>query len=127
MASKISSDISSNVDITSRKGDSFYLEATITNADGGAFDVGGYSVMEFIVTNSNGSTYLKLNRGGSSANNHSPNYYQMIAHNDDGGVVTIQATDDMMNFPIGTYVYYLRISSANYTHTMLHGKFKLIS
>ena len=53
MATKISSDISTNVDITSRKLDSFFLTAQVDNIDGTRFDLTSYSTMELIITNSN--------------------------------------------------------------------------
>ena len=127
MASKISSDISSNVDISCRKGDSFYLEATMTNDDGSVFDLQYYSVMQLVVTNSNGSTYLKLQKSGSVSDSSPPLYFGQITSVASTGVITIEATSTMMEIPAASYSYYLMVSNGTLRHTILHGKFKVIS
>ena len=125
MATKISSDISTNVDITCRKGDTFSLDAAITNSDGSIFDLSGYQA-EFIVTNANDNTVRKFySYAGSSG---VIDYYSTISLNDTTGVLSINVTGNKMNVIEGQ----LRVTAtsgnnAGDTHTILDGKFKVIN
>tara|TARA_R110002167_G_scaffold166479_1_gene363504 strand:- start:217 stop:606 length:390 start_codon:yes stop_codon:yes gene_type:complete len=129
MATKISSDISTNVDITCRKGDTFSLDAAITNSDGSIFDLSGYQA-EFIVTNANDNTVRKFySYAGSSG---VIDYYSTISLNDTTGVLSINVTGNKMNVIEGQFKYILRVTAtsgnnAGDTHTILDGKFKVIN
>tara|TARA_R110000822_G_scaffold63047_11_gene155164 strand:+ start:415 stop:804 length:390 start_codon:yes stop_codon:yes gene_type:complete len=129
MATKISSDISTNVDITCRKGDTFSLDAAITNSDGSIFDLSGYQA-QFIVTNANDNTVRKFySYAGSSG---VIDYYSTISLNDTTGVLSINVTGNKMNVIEGQFKYILRVSATSGnntgdTHTILDGKFKVIN
>ena len=129
MATKISSDISTNVDITCRKGDTFSLDAAITNSDGSIFDLSGYQA-QFIVTNANDNTVRKFySYAGSSG---VIDCYSTISLNDTTGVLSINVTGNKMNVIEGQFKYILRVSATSGnntgdTHTILDGKFKVIN
>jgi len=62
MATNISSDVSSNVNITARKGDSFYLKIEVTNSDGTAYSFSDYTDMQFQIFNSNKTVIKKFKK-----------------------------------------------------------------
>tara|TARA_R110000744_G_scaffold348471_1_gene454060 strand:- start:653 stop:1042 length:390 start_codon:yes stop_codon:yes gene_type:complete len=129
MATKISSDISTNVDITCRKGDTFSLDAAITNSDGSIFDLSGY-LAEFIVTNANDNTVRKFySYAGSSG---TIDYYSTISLNNTTGIISINVTGVKMNVIEGQFKYILRVSASSgdntgNIHTLLDGKFRVIN
>tara|TARA_R110002096_G_scaffold285676_1_gene479440 strand:- start:750 stop:1139 length:390 start_codon:yes stop_codon:yes gene_type:complete len=129
MATKISSDISTNVDITCRKGDTFSLDAAITNSDGSIFDLSGYYA-EFIVTNANDNTVRKFySNAGTSG---TIDYYSTISLNSTTGIISINVTGVKMNVIEGQFKYILRVSASSgdntgNIHTLLDGKFRVIN
>ena len=139
MATKISSDISTNVDITSRKLDSFFLSAQVDNLDGTRFNLTTYSTMEFIVTNSNNTIVKKFKKSGSLTTTTEVLKPSSITDSADLGVITINVpaitvvssgnnagTYNNMNIQVGSYNYTLKITSSTETHTILHGKYKIV-
>jgi|TARA_R100000541_G_scaffold58659_1_gene70237 hypothetical protein len=139
MATKISSDISTNVDITSRKLDSFFLTAQVDNLDGTRFDLTSYTTMEFIVTNSNNTIVKKFQKSGSLATTTEVLKPSSITDSAALGVITINVpattvvesggnagTYNNMNIQVGSYNYTLKITSSTETHTILHGKYKIV-
>ena len=139
MATKISSDISTNVDITSRKLDSFFLTAQVDNLDGTRFDLTSYTTMEFIVTNSNNTIVKKFQKSGSLATTTEVLKPSSITDSASLGVITINVpattvvesgdnagTYNNMNIQVGSYNYTLKITSSTETHTILHGKYKIV-
>jgi len=139
MATKISSDISTNIDITARKNDSFYLQATVTNSNNSAFDLTNYSTIEFIIKNRNNSLVKVFSKGGNAATDTTEvNKVATITDTGTSGVITINVkasttttntpsvTFDNMNIQAGNYEYSCKIESSTETHTILHGKFKVI-
>ncbi len=139
MATKISSDISTNVDITSRKLDSFFLTAQVDNLDGTRFDLTTYSTMEFIVTNSNNTIVKKLQKSGALTTTTEVLKPSSITDSASLGVITINVpattvvesgdnagTYNNMNIQVGSYNYTLKITSSTETHTILHGKYKIV-
>ena len=143
MATKASSDISTNIDITCRKNDSFFLKATITNADSTAFDLSGYNDIIFLVVNSSSAEVRKFTNGAAGTGN--SNYTNilkpgvMTRSDAAGGIIEINVksttTDTSgvsdviyknMDIPAGTYSYTLKIESSTELHTIMHGKFKVI-
>lgn len=140
MATKISSDISTNVDITSRKLDSFFLTAQVDNIDGTRFDLTSYSTMELIITNSNNTIVKKFQKFGNPVTITTEVIKPgSISHSGSLGVITINVpaitvvssggnagTYNNMNIQVGSYNYTLKISSSTETHTILHGKYKIV-
>ena len=127
MATKISADVSTNVDITCRKGDNFYLVSTLTNSDNTIFDLTTYTLAEFIVTNSNNNTVRKFYAGAASTSTEI-HIYNAITFNTTTGQIIIDVNGGDMGIPEGNYRYILKIISATplALYTILHGKFKVI-
>jgi len=141
MATNISSDISSNVNITARKNDSFYLKATITNSDGSVFDMTGYTSASLQIENANGVVVKKLARGGTpSTETDEVSKPDTIAIDTDLGIVIINvpaitsstSSGSSVNYTninllVGTYDYTLKLTSTTQVHTIMHGKFKSVN
>lgn len=140
MATKISSDISTNVDITSRKLDSFYLQAIVTNEDSSAFDLTDYANIDFVIKNSNNTIVKQFSKTGTQSTGTTESLKpQTITDSGALGVITINVaakttvesgdnagTYNNMNIQVGSYTYTLKIVSSTETHTILHGKFKVV-
>ena len=141
MADKISSDISTNIDITARKGDSFYLEAQVSNTDNTPFDLTEYSVVTMHVTTNTGKPVLNLSTDTVLSGN--SNFTKIIKP----GTITVpeatsgkiiisldfSTTDSVNNvtyqntdIPVGSYKYLLYISNNTDKHTVLNGKLKIV-
>ena len=127
------------VDITSRKLDSFFLSAQVDNLDGTRFNLTTYSTMEFIVTNSNNTIVKKFKKSGSLTTTTEVLKPSSITDSADLGVITINVpaitvvssgnnagTYNNMNIQVGSYNYTLKITSSTETHTILHGKYKIV-
>ena len=139
MATKISSDISTNIDITARKNDSFFLEATITNENSSVFDLTSYSTIDFIIKNSNSTIVKTFQKTGVAATDTTESIKAAtIVDSGALGVITINVpatttttnnpsvTFNNMNIQVGSYTYILKIVSSTETNTILHGKFKVM-
>ena len=141
MATKISSDISTNVDITARKNDSFFLEATVTNSDSTAFDLTNFTTINFSILNSSDTEVKKFTKTGTAATDTTETLKPatITVATPTNGIISIDVpsvtvnTDgesdvsyDNMNIQVGSYTYTLKIISSTETHTILHGKFKVI-
>lgn len=139
MATKISSDISTNVDITSRKLDSFFLQAAVTNEDSTVFNLTSYTNIDFVITNSNNTVVKKFSKTGTAASGTTESLKPAtITDTGSAGVITINVTATTtttnspsvtfknMNVQVGSYTYTLKIASSTETHTILHGKFKVV-
>lgn len=125
MALKISSDVSTNIDISCRKGDNFFLNAVISNSDGTRFNISTYSILQLIVTNANDNTVRKFhNTSGTDGNIDFFSTISSANHATTG--ISINAAGGKMNIPAGTYKYVFKIASNTNTHTILDGKFKVI-
>jgi len=140
MATKISSDISTNVDITSRKLDSFFLRAAVTNEDSTVFDLTNYANIDFVIKNSNNTIVKQFSKTGTASTDTTESLKpQTITDSGALGVITINVvatttvsggsnagTYNNMNIQVGSYTYTLKIVSSTETHTILHGKFKVV-
>ena len=142
MATKVSSDISTNVDITARKNDSFYLQVTITNSDSTPFDLTDFTSIELSIKNPNNVEVKRFYRGHvANINTDEVNKAASVSYGTPTeGVITINVpavtvvlepslsagTYNNMNILVGSYPYTLKITSATETHTVLHGKFKVV-
>ena len=139
MATKISSDISTNVDITARKNDSFFLEVSITNEDSSIFDLTDFANMFFEIKDSNNNIIKIFFLGGNVNNTTEASKPGTITKNATLGKIIINVpsvtettgtgarTYNNMNLPVGSYPYILKIQSATHINTILHGKFKSIN
>ena len=138
MATNISSDVSSNVNITARKGDSFYLKIEVTNSDGTAYSFTDYTDMQFQVFNSNKTVIKKITTTGLAASSTDEvNKPGVITATSVDGTIIIdlpavtQNTSTSksyvnMNLLVGTYDYVLVLTGTTQTHTIMNGKFKSV-
>lgn len=138
MATNISSDVSSNVNITARKGDSFYLKIEVTNSDGTAYSFSDYTDMQFQIFNSNKTVIKKFKKSGTAASGtdevNKPGV--ITATSVDGTIIidlpanTLNTSTSKsyvnMNLLVGTYDYVLVLTGASQTHTIMNGKFKSV-
>lgn len=122
MATTINLDTASRVDITCRKGDTFTLSLTITNAAG---DQAGFSV---------GNTFLMQVRDSDTGDNVIANASSVLFE------INVTATDDqvaakkidltlaasvMETMPSGLYVYDVEQSSGDTVKTLIYGTIKV--
>jgi hypothetical protein len=138
MATNISSDVSSNVNITARKGDSFYLKIEVTNSDGTVFSFDDYSDMQFEILNSNKTLIKKFTKSGTaSTGTDEINKPGVITSTSSNGTIVIDLPANTlntstsksytnMNLLVGTYEYVFVLTGATQTHTIMDGKFKSV-
>jgi len=130
MATKLSADIAQNVDITARKGDSFYLKITFTNKDGTIYDF--LSVLEkayeayFEVYNNDALVlgFTSLSADTSDA----PVVDNLITVDATTAIITIDSPDTNMGLRVDSYKYklYVKEETDEQTNTVMYGKFKVI-
>lgn len=136
MATQVSSDISTNINITARKNDSFYLEATLTNDDDTVFDLTSYTSVVLEIKKSSGTLVKTItNAGTASSDTTEILKSQTITKDTTNGIIKIDVpyTTNVsgtvytnMNLLVGSYDYTLKISSSTELHTVMHGKFKIV-
>lgn len=131
MATKLSADIAQNVNITARKGDSFYLKITFTNEDNTIYDflseAGATYDAYFEVYNANDILILgftSLDAGTSVA----PVVDNLISVDPTTAVITIDSPDTNMELRVDSYKYklYVKEETDNQTNTVMYGKLKII-
>lgn len=128
MATQISSDIATEVNITARKSDSFYLKITLTKADGTAYDFSAYETaqMSIINTNKDAVRTFKSSEAGTTL----PNVAGAISLTDSAtGILVISVAGGNMIVPKGSYTYKLYIEdtdpAVDEKITVMYGKFKV--
>lgn len=136
MATQVSSDISTNINITARKNDSFYLQATLTNDDDTVFDLTSYTSVVLEIKKSSGTLVKTItNAGTASSDTTEILKSQTITKDTTNGIIKIDVpyTTNVsgtvytnMNLLVGSYDYTLKISSSTELHTVMHGKFKIV-
>ena len=143
MATNISSDISTNINITIRKNDSLYLKITLTNSDGTAFNVSSYTVFKLEVFDSKNTVIKRYQKTGVAATGTSEvaKPATITVYNDanslspgeiilDSPSFTVNTNTNKMffnnNLLVGSYDYKFIINNSTETHTILHGKIKCI-
>jgi len=126
---KISADIAKTVDLTVRRGDSFYLKIVLTNDDGTAYDI-----ME-VVDNINYQADLKVYNNdelvlgfSSAADQATPIISSSISVTGSTATLVVSTSSTNMGLYTGTYKYKLYVSSDtdSETNTVLVGKFKVV-
>jgi len=128
MATQISSDIATEVDITARKNDSFYLKVTLTKSDSTAYDFSSYTHSYLVIENSSGEVVRNLQSTTASAT--LPDVASAISLTSAAsGVLTISTGSANMKIPKATYSYNLCIQNAasdpSEKITIMYGKFKI--
>jgi len=127
MAKKVSVDIANEVDLTARKGDSFYLKAVLTNEDGTVYDIidsaeANYEANMEIYNND------QLILGFTSASGKSGPYINSTITVDGSlAELVISTTGNNMNIHPGSYKYkiYVTSSTDSETNTVVIGKLKI--
>jgi len=130
MATKLSADIAQNVDITARKGDSFYLKITFTNKDGTIYDflsVSGEAYEAYFEVYNNDALVLgftSLDADTSVA----PVVDNLITVDASNAVITIDSPDTNMGLRVDSYKYklYVKEDVDKQTNTVMYGKFKIV-
>ena len=120
--SKISTDTSTKVDITSKVGDSFYLKASLTDDNDVAIDVNEGFVITLVsmtIVDSNGDSALSLTSTSVPAD--------IVISSD---ALTFMASSTKMNLRAGSYTYYVLLSQVTAlgvttVTTILNGKLKM--
>jgi hypothetical protein len=128
MATQISSDIATEVDITARAGDSFFLKITLTKADGTAYDFSDYEDAKLLITNNNNDTVRQFNSSGTGVD--LPQVASaMVLTEAASGILTVSVAGGNMNISRGNYNYKLFIEDTtpaiNEKITVMFGKFKI--
>ena len=143
MATNISSDISTNINITIRKNDSLYLKITLTNSDGTAFNLNPYDVFNLEVYDSKGTVIKRYQKTGTAATGTNEvakpgviTVYNGVNSLSPGEIVLdcpsfiVNTSSNLMfhnnNLLVGSYDYKFIISGGGDTHTILHGKIKSV-
>ena len=134
----VSSDISTSVNITARKNDSFFLEIAVTNSDDTPFSFDDYTDMIFTITNSNKTIVKKFTVGGTAATSTDDTFKPAtITAVSVTGIIKIDVpattlntntsvSHTNMNLLVGTYDYTFVLKGNTETHTIMHGKFKIV-
>ena len=128
MAQQITSDTATEVDITIRKDDSFFLELTLTKADGTHYDFSAYETASLAVYNTTGSIIRDFVAAVEVAT--LPTVAGAInLANSSSGILKIDTAGGNMNIPSGMYSYKLSITDNDATPvqkiTLMFGKFKV--
>jgi len=128
MATKVSADVASIVDVTARRNDSFYLQTTLTQADGSIYllqgtDANAYVAKFEIYDSSDVKVLAFISNTGSS-----PEVNDTITVGAATGVLTINVAASSMTIRSGSYKYKLVVSHAldAVTNTVMVGKFKVV-
>ena len=145
-STNVSSDVSSNINITTRKFDSFYLKVTITNEDDTPFSFSDYTLAQLDIKNSNGDLVKRFRNTGnpttSTTETDKPatiNPGQVMAETTNG-ILTIDVPYSVqtssndpvltfinMNMLAGSYDYTLHLIGGSERITIMHGKFKVVN
>jgi len=131
MAKKITTDVSSVVDITARRNDSFYIKTTLTQEDGSLYNVvsstGVVYTAHFEVYDANSVRILTFLSAATPTSNTTVN--SVIDVDSDSSALTIDVPATNMTIREGVYKYkfYIKSDSVdNDTNTIMTGKFKIV-
>lgn len=126
---KVSADIAETVDITLRRGDSFYLKIDLTNEDGSNYNLyteNGVSAMDcnFEVYNND---ELVLGYAAKADGVNAPMIASTVAVDPADSTITITSGATNQSIYSGTYKYKLYVTDhSNVFNTVMVGKFKVI-
>jgi len=128
MATKISADVASVVDVTARRNDSFFLKTTLTKGDGTIYSLTGTNsqsyTAKFEVYDANDVKVLAFISNTGTA----PEINNTVTVDSTTGSLTIQVLAANMTIRTGTYKYKFVIahSGDGETNTVMVGKFKVV-
>jgi hypothetical protein len=133
MATTIHTDIAKNIDIVSRKGDTFVLKLTIKDSANALIDLSSYTA-KFFIKNSSGVLVAGATSGSSSnvllqdddTTIHGISSNATTGALDATGVLYITIQSDLMTINKGTYKYDLELTSNSIVTTWMFGKIKIV-
>tara|TARA_R110002012_G_scaffold180314_1_gene346119 strand:+ start:8258 stop:8653 length:396 start_codon:yes stop_codon:yes gene_type:complete len=129
MATKISADVASVVDITVRRNDSFYLKTELKNTDGTVYDIIDESdqnyTAHFEIYDANDVRILGFISGTDSAPELKNNTITVT-----GSTATLVINSPASNMALRSntykYKFYIKTTNDNITNTVMVGKFKVV-
>jgi len=133
MATTIHTDIAKNIDIVSRKGDTFVLKLTIKDSANALIDLTSYTAKFFIKNSSNVLVAGAIS--GSSSNAllqdddttiHGISSNSTTGALDATGVLYITIQSGLMTINKGNYKYDLELTSSTIVTTWMFGKIKIV-
>ncbi len=129
MATKISADVASVVDITVRRNDSFYLKTELKNTDGTIYDIIDTNEAEYIarfeIYDANDVRILGFISDSDSA---AELKNQTVTVTGSTATLVINSPATHMTLRSNTYKYkfYVKTTADNITNTVMVGKFKVV-
>lgn len=129
MATKISADVASVVDITVRRNDSFYLKTELKNTDGTIYDIIDTNETDytarFEIYDANDVLILGFISGTDSATQLKNNTVTVTGST---ATLVINSPATHMTLRSNTYKYkfYVKTTNDNITNTVMVGKFKVV-
>lgn len=129
MATKISIDVASVVDITARRNDSFYLKTELTNSDGTIYNIIDSAQADYVALFEVYDANDILILGFSSVANDNTNIHgSTIDVTSSTSTLEINAPASNITLRSGTYKYkyYVKTTTDNVTNTIMIGKLKVV-
>jgi len=129
MATKISIDVASVVDITARRNDSFYLKTELTNTDGTIYNIVDSSSIDYVALFEVYDANDILILGFSSISDDNTNIHSnIISVTSSTSTLEIDSPATNMTLRSGTYKYkyYVKTTTDNVTNTIMIGKLKVV-
>jgi len=129
MATKISIDVASVVDITARRNDSFYLKTELTNTDGTIYNIVDSSSTDYVALFEVYDANDILILGFSSTTDDNANIHgSTITVTSSTSTLEINAPATNITLRSGTYKYkyYVKTTTDNVTNTIMVGKLKVV-
>tara|TARA_R110002012_G_scaffold44107_1_gene118766 strand:- start:1606 stop:1995 length:390 start_codon:yes stop_codon:yes gene_type:complete len=127
---KISTDISTNIDIECRSGDSIQLEVLLETGSVGSgnyFNISSQaSGTIFQVVNGLGEHVISWDTAAGNTSS-GPGQYGGIIVVGNKGLITLQGLSTQTNIPAGVYFYTLKCEGGAQKFTVMHGKFKVFN
>lgn len=129
MATKISIDVASVVDITARRNDSFYLKTELTNTDGTIYNLIDSAQSDYVALFEVYDANDILTLGFSSIADDNANIHgSTITVTSSTSTLEIDAPATNITLRSGTYKYkyYVKTTTDNVTNTIMVGKLKVV-
>jgi len=129
MATKISIDVASVVDITARRNDSFYLKTELTNTDGTIYNLIDSAQSDYVALFEVYDANDILILGFSSITDDNTNVHgNTISVTSSTSTLEIDAPATNITLRSGTYKYkyYVKTTTDNVTNTIMVGKLKVV-
>lgn len=131
MAKKITTDVSTTVDITARRNDSFYIKTTLTQEDGSLYNVvsnaGAVYTAHFEVYDANSVRILTFLSAETPTSSTTVNSVIDVDADTSALTMDVPATNMTIREGVYKYKYYIKSDELdNDTNTIMTGKFKIV-